>query len=342
MERGRTYDEMGEIKKGPWKTEEDEVLIKHVKRYGPRDWSSIRSKGLLQRTGKSCRLRWVNKLRPNLKNGVKFSADEERVVIELQREFGNKWARIATYLPGRTDNDVKNFWSSRQKRLARVLQTPPPPPPPPPPLPKSQKSLRESPALHKVPTFEAPKRSSSTDEEESSASSPKALSCSSSYCEPIKMVPLPELVNPTAATTSWLNFEHHQPLCQLEYTMEENSCNYMKPPHLPPPLLTDFPQVDPPLKVELPPPPPPPPLLETHDIFNQLADPNFFAVFGHGGSSEMVQFPYVPPGGEGGESGGSCGRQEEGVMLGAPDTFIDDFPIDMFDHIEPLPSPSDW
>ncbi|CAA7029549.1 unnamed protein product [Microthlaspi erraticum] len=117
MEAGRKE----EIKKGPWKAEEDEVLINHVKRYGPRDWSSIRSKGLLQRTGKSCRLRWVNKLRPNLKNGCKFSAEEERTVIELQSEFGNKWARIATYLPGRTDNDVKNFWSSRTKRLARIL-----------------------------------------------------------------------------------------------------------------------------------------------------------------------------------------------------------------------------
>ena len=63
MERG----EREEIKKGPWKAEEDEVLINHVNKYGPRDWSSIRSKGLLQRTGKSCRLRWVNKLRPNLK-----------------------------------------------------------------------------------------------------------------------------------------------------------------------------------------------------------------------------------------------------------------------------------
>jgi len=56
-----------EIKKGPWKAEEDEVLISHVNKHGPRDWSSIRSKGLLHRTGKSCRLRWVNKLRPNLK-----------------------------------------------------------------------------------------------------------------------------------------------------------------------------------------------------------------------------------------------------------------------------------
>ncbi|CAI9279441.1 unnamed protein product [Lactuca saligna] len=332
MERGRMYDEMGEIKKGPWKSEEDEVLMKHVKKYGPRDWSSIRSKGLLQRTGKSCRLRWVNKLRPNLKNGVKFSSEEERVVIELQGQFGNKWARIATYLPGRTDNDVKNFWSSRQKRLARVLQTPPQAPPPPPPPPKSHKSLRESPSLHKVPTFEAPKQSSST--EESSVTSPKTLSCSSPYCEPINMVPLPELIAPTTATpttaaTSLLIYDDIQPLCQYP-------CNV--PPQ--PVLLPPFPHA-PPLKVELPSPPPPPPL-ENHDIFTQLADPNFFAVFGQGGSSEMVPYPYIPPGGEG-ESGGSCGRQESGdPMMMAPDTFIDDFPMDMFDHIEPLPSPSEW
>ncbi|XP_057981178.1 transcription factor DUO1-like [Malania oleifera] len=135
----------GEIMKGPWKAEEDEVLVNHVKKYGPRDWSSIRSKGLLHCTGKSCRLRWVNKLRPNLKYRVKFSTEEERVVIELQAQFGNKWARIATYLPGRTDNDVKNFWSSRQKRLARILQTAPPRPRPTPII------TREAPVFHAVP-----------------------------------------------------------------------------------------------------------------------------------------------------------------------------------------------
>ncbi|KAF4348048.1 hypothetical protein G4B88_030684, partial [Cannabis sativa] len=108
------------IRKGPWRAEEDEVLINHVKKNGPRDWSSIRSKGLLPRTGKSCRLRWVNKLRPDLKTGCKFSAEEERLIIELQAQVGNKWAKIATYLPGRTDNDVKNFWSSRKKKLQRL------------------------------------------------------------------------------------------------------------------------------------------------------------------------------------------------------------------------------
>nr|XP_028960696.1 transcription factor DUO1 [Malus domestica] len=139
------------IRKGPWKAEEDEVLLKHVKKCGPRDWSSIRSKGLLQRTGKSCRLRWVNKLRPNLKNGCKFSVEEERVVIELQAQFGNKWARIATYLPGRTDNDVKNFWSSRQKRLARILQTSAAAPATP--SSKSHKTKGEVSGFHELPTI---------------------------------------------------------------------------------------------------------------------------------------------------------------------------------------------
>ncbi|CAD6260078.1 unnamed protein product [Miscanthus lutarioriparius] len=112
------------VRKGHWTAEEDAVLLEHVRVHGPRDWSSIRSKGFLPRTGKSCRLRWVNKLRPDLKTGCKFSAEEERVVLELQAQFGNKWARISTYLSGRTDNDVKNFWSTRQKRLARLLGTP--------------------------------------------------------------------------------------------------------------------------------------------------------------------------------------------------------------------------
>lgn len=65
--------ERGYLKKGPWSSEEDEVLMRHVSKYGPREWSSIRSKGLLPRTGKSCRLRWVNKLRPNLKTYVIYN-----------------------------------------------------------------------------------------------------------------------------------------------------------------------------------------------------------------------------------------------------------------------------
>lgn len=80
---------------------------------------------------------------------MKFSAEEERTVIELQAQFGNKWARIATYMPGRTDNDVKNFWSSRQKRLAKILKTSMPQPS------KSQENVnKEDPVLPRVPSVE--------------------------------------------------------------------------------------------------------------------------------------------------------------------------------------------
>ncbi|BFI24591.1 protein MpDUO1 [Marchantia polymorpha subsp. ruderalis] len=113
------------LRKGPWMPEEDEILVEYVRQFGARDWSSIRSKGLLPRTGKSCRLRWVNKLKPDLKrSGCKFSPEEEKLVVEMQAKLGNKWAKIASCLPGRTDNDVKNFWSTRQKRILRALQRP--------------------------------------------------------------------------------------------------------------------------------------------------------------------------------------------------------------------------
>nr|QSD99534.1 MYB family transcription factor [Melilotus albus] len=178
--------EQEHVRKGPWKTEEDEVLLHHVKKYGPRDWSSIRSKGLLQRTGKSCRLRWVNKLRPNLKNGCKFTIEEERIVIELQEQFGNKWAKIASYLPGRTDNDVKNFWSSRQKRLARLLKTSS--------STNSKSHKNKTKVSSHVPTSEVPyKFSSSSEGETSSMPQSCSLPCNENSDQVIKMVPLLDL-----------------------------------------------------------------------------------------------------------------------------------------------------
>ncbi|KAI4366161.1 hypothetical protein MLD38_022075 [Melastoma candidum] len=106
------------LKKGPWTAAEDAVLMEYVKINGEGNWNAVQKNTGLARCGKSCRLRWTNHLRPNLKKGS-FTPEEERQIIELHSQLGNKWARMAAQLPGRTDNEIKNYWNTRIKRRIR-------------------------------------------------------------------------------------------------------------------------------------------------------------------------------------------------------------------------------
>ncbi|KAH7662049.1 Transcription factor Myb domain-containing protein [Dioscorea alata] len=116
-ERPRERDQG--LRKGPWTREEDVVLAEYVKKHGQGNWNAVQHHTKLPRCGKSCRLRWSNHLRPNLKK-CPFTLDEENLIILLHARLGNKWARMATQLPGRTDNEIKNYWNTRVKRLRRA------------------------------------------------------------------------------------------------------------------------------------------------------------------------------------------------------------------------------
>ncbi|CAN6278989.1 unnamed protein product [Urochloa humidicola] len=120
MGRSPCCEKEAGLKKGPWTPEEDQKLLAFIDQHGHGCWRSLPAKAGLRRCGKSCRLRWTNYLRPDIKRG-KFTLQEEQTIIQLHALLGNRWSAIATHLPKRTDNEIKNYWNTHlKKRLAKM------------------------------------------------------------------------------------------------------------------------------------------------------------------------------------------------------------------------------
>nr|UXL73243.1 MYB transcription factor 108-like protein [Jasminum sambac] len=114
-------EELMELRRGPWTVEEDFTLINYIAHHGEGRWNSLATCAGLRRTGKSCRLRWLNYLRPDVRRG-NITLEEQLLILELHSRWGNRWSKIAQHLPGRTDNEIKNYWRTRVQKHAKQLK----------------------------------------------------------------------------------------------------------------------------------------------------------------------------------------------------------------------------
>lgn len=125
MDGGEEDDQMNimmdDLRRGPWTVEEDFSLINYIAHHGEGRWNSLARCAGLKRTGKSCRLRWLNYLRPDVRRG-NITLEEQLLILELHSRWGNRWSKIAQHLPGRTDNEIKNYWRTRVQKHAKQLK----------------------------------------------------------------------------------------------------------------------------------------------------------------------------------------------------------------------------
>ncbi|GFY81534.1 myb domain protein 111 [Actinidia rufa] len=112
------------LHRGPWTSREDSLLTNYIQVHGEGNWRSLPKKAGLLRCGKSCRLRWMNYLRPDIKRG-NITPDEDDLIVKMHALLGNRWSLIAGRLPGRTDNEIKNYWNTHLTKKLRSLGTDP-------------------------------------------------------------------------------------------------------------------------------------------------------------------------------------------------------------------------
>ncbi|KAK9274683.1 hypothetical protein L1049_021934 [Liquidambar formosana] len=110
------------LNRGAWSVREDKILTNYIKTHGEGKWRDLPQRAGLKRCGKSCRLRWLNYLRPDIKRG-NISTEEEDIIIKLHKLLGNRWSLIAGRLPGRTDNEIKNYWNTNLSKRVQGKKT---------------------------------------------------------------------------------------------------------------------------------------------------------------------------------------------------------------------------
>jgi Myb-like DNA-binding domain len=108
------------LTKNPFTAEEDKVILQ-----GEKDgltWPAIANQ-LPGRNSDQVRCRFVNTINPLLMKNVAWTHEEEHILQTAQSELGNKWSVIASLLPGRSENDIKNHWHNRRLKVKRKLKS---------------------------------------------------------------------------------------------------------------------------------------------------------------------------------------------------------------------------
>jgi len=93
-----------------WTPEEDEKLIAAMAKRGTKRWNDVAAEADFNRSGKQCRERWKNHLSGT--NKEPFTAEEIAIMKDAFQKIGAKHVRISKMLPGRSENQVKNYYHS--------------------------------------------------------------------------------------------------------------------------------------------------------------------------------------------------------------------------------------